>query len=502
MPDGGAGLAKAHARIVEWRNNSAKFVYDNFHVEPDRWQLQALEAFDDPAKSRISLQACAGPGKTAVLAWCGWKFLSCYASVGEHPKGVAISITSTNLDDNLWAELSKWRERSEFLKHAFTWTKSKIFANDHPSTWFLSARSWAKTASPEEQGRTLSGLHSKYVLYLVDESGDISTAVLKAAEQGLSNCAFGKILQAGNTTSHAGMLYFAATNREQWFVIQITADPDDPDRSPRIDINWAREQIQLYGRDNPWVMAYILGKFPPSSINTLLGPDDVADAMKRTYRDSDINFAARILGVDAARFGDDPWVIFPRQGLVAFNPVEMRGPKTQEAAARISQAWQRWDADACFPDDTGGYAAGAIDALQLAGFSPIPINFSGKATDSRYFNKRSEMIFKCAEWVKGGGALPNVPQLTAELTTPTYWLHEGKLRVEEKEQIKVRLGRSTNYSDALALTFAQPVAPRGLRLPGQEQKRHALTEYDPIADTATAYQHAAKHEFDPYARVI
>ena len=114
---------------------------EQFGVEPDAWQLELLRAFADPAKQRISLQACAGPGKTAGLAWCGWNFLACYGDRGEHPKGAAVSITSANLEDNLWPELAKWQGRSAFLKSAFTWHKERIVANDHPETWFLSARS-------------------------------------------------------------------------------------------------------------------------------------------------------------------------------------------------------------------------------------------------------------------------------------------------------------------------------------------------------------------------
>jgi phage terminase large subunit len=475
MADGGV-LRDAKLRIQQWKADPVQFVRDNFKVEPDRWQVQGLRAFADPSLQRIAFQACAGPGKTAVLSWLGWNFLSCYAAKGEHPKGAAVSITSDNLKDNLWAELAKWRDRSPFLQAAFEWTKERIFARDHPSTWFISARSWSKSASPEEQGRTLSGLHSRFVLYLVDESGDISPAVSRAAEQGLSNCTFGKIIQAGNPTSHAGMLYHAAESN-RWEVIRITGDPDDENRSPRIDLEWAKEQIQQYGRENPWVMAYILGKFPPTAINTLLGPDDIADSIKRHYRDDEFSFAAKILGVDCARFGDDPWVIFPRQGLVAFEPVVLRNPKTQEVAGRIVAGWQRWDADACMIDDTGGYGGGCIDALELAGYNPTPVNYSGKATDPRYFNKRSEMYFKAAEWVKGGGALPNVPEITAEATTPRYWIHEGKLRVEEKAQIKVTLGRSPNHWDAFSQTFAYDVAPRaGVGSMFRGSTFHAITE--------------------------
>lgn len=469
--------------IRRWRHDPCAMVREAFKAEPDIWQQEALRAFasKDHPKLRIALQACAGPGKTSVLAFCAWNFLACYAQIGEHPKGAAVSITSDNLKDNLWSELSKWRERSPWFVDRFEWTKERVFAREHPSTWFISARTWAKSASSEEQGRTLSGLHAKFVLYLIDESGDISPAVGKAAEQGLSNCTWGRIVQAGNPTSHQGMLYQAALSPDTHKVISITADPDDPRRSTRIDIEWAREQIRLYGRENPWVMAYILGVFPPSSINTLLSPDDVQQAMRRNPSEDQYAFAARILGVDCARFGDDPWVIFPRQGIVAFNPVVMRNPKTQDAAGRVALAWNNWDADACFVDDTGGYGGGCIDALGLAGYAPIPVNYSGKANDPRYFNKRAEMAFLAADWVKRGGCLPNIPEIVGEATAAVYWLHEGKLRLEDKAQIKLRLKRSPNYWDAFSQTFAQPIAPRA-SLNFDSRSNHCETEYDPFVE--------------------
>jgi phage terminase large subunit len=119
-------MTPAAATIQHWRENPVAFVYDNFKVEPDAWQKKVLEAFADPTKHRISMQACAGPGKSAVEAWCGWNFLGCYGEVGEHPKGAAVSITKENLRDNLWAEFAKWQERSEYLKAAFEWQKQQL----------------------------------------------------------------------------------------------------------------------------------------------------------------------------------------------------------------------------------------------------------------------------------------------------------------------------------------------------------------------------------------
>lgn len=456
-------MTPAQAKIKQWRERPETFVVEQFGVEPDAWQLELLRAFADPTKQRISLQACAGPGKTAALAWCGWNFLSCYGERGEHPKGAAVSITGDNLDNNLWPELAKWQGRSEFLKSAFTWTKTRVFSNDHPETWFLSARSYPKSATAEEQGKTLSGLHSKYVLSLIDESGAIPVTVLRAAEQALSNCSFGKILQAGNPISLEGMLYAAATQlASQWFIIRITGDPDDPSRSPRIDKAWAQRQIDAYGRDNPWVMSYILGKFPPSSLNSLLGPEEVMEAMKRTWDAAVYNWAQARLGVDVARYGDDRTVIFPRQGKRAFLPTVMRHGRDTAVSTDIATAVMtkrlEYRTHATIMDATGGWAAGASDVLRAGDrdYPPVNVQFHAAGLDMRYKNRRAEMWFAMAEWVKAGGWLPNLPELIGELSTPTYTFLNGKFQLEPKEQVKERLGRSPDLADALALTFGIP----------------------------------------------
>jgi len=132
---------------------------------------------------------------------------------------------------------------------------------------------------------------------------------------------------------------YRACNQERalWHIVEVTGDPDDPKRSPRISIEWAREQIERYGADNPWVLVNVFGKFPPSSLNSLLGPDEVQAAMVRKLRPDMHNWAQMRLGVDVARFGDDRSVIFPRQGLAAFVPVIMRGVRTTDIAARVAQ---------------------------------------------------------------------------------------------------------------------------------------------------------------------
>jgi hypothetical protein len=276
-------------------------------------------------------------------------------------------------------------------------------------------------------------------------------------------------------------MLFAASQSDNWTVIRITGDPDDPKRSPRIDIEWARQQIALYGRENAWVMAYILGRFPPGSINALLGVDEVRDAMGRHLTEDKFSYAQKRIGIDVARFGDDRSVLFPRQGLAALKPAEMRNATGPEVASRAALARERWEWEMCMVDDTGGYGGSVIDSMNLAGLPVTPVNFSGKSTDPRYFNKRSEMWFRMADWIRAGGSLPNDPELIRELTAPTYTFHAGKFRLEEKDQIKKRLTFSPDKADALALTFAVAESPtdRFRTAAGIVETAHK-SEWDPL----------------------
>jgi hypothetical protein len=454
-------IAAASARIQGWKESPARFVAECFGVEPDAWQVDVLNAAAGMGVKRICMKACAGPGKTAVLAWLAWWHESTQAEPGMHPKGIAVAVSEDNLKTNLWPELAKWQQRSPLLMQLFTWQSERIFLKEHPQTWFLAARSFPKSANTDEQGRVLSGLHSEYPLVLIDESGDIAPSVGRAAEQAMGGARSGLIVQAGNPTSQKGLLYESAVKRrDRWRVITITADPEDPKRTPRVSKEWAQEQIDTHGRDNPWLQAYVLGIFPTTALNALLSAAEVEAAIGRHYREDQYIHQAKVLGVDCARFGDDRTVLFRRQGLASFPPQILRGARSEQIAGCIATIVRDWQPDAIFIDGSGGYGAGTVDALRLAHITAQEVHGSGQPIDQRNYNKRAECWWGMAEWVKAGGALPpDTPEIVAELTEPTYWLHKGRLQIEEKDQIKKRLHRSPDLADALALTFTQPVMP-------------------------------------------
>lgn len=453
-----AATQPAIAKLREWRAEPVTFVREVFHVEPDAWQVDFLEAF--PKHQRLALKACKGPGKSAVLAWAGWNFLA----TRLHPKVLATSITGDNLRDGLWTEFAKWQQRNEFLKQKFTWSAERIVANDHPETWWASARTWPKGADASQQSNTLAGIHADYVLVLVDEAGGIPDGVVAAAEAALATGVETKLAIAGNPTHLEGPLYRACTReRALWFILEISSDPDDPKRTPRVSKQWAREQIEKYGRDSPWVLVNVFGQFPPASSNALLGVEEATAAARRTLMEPEYINEVKILGVDVARFGDDRTVLFLRQGRAVFQPKVFRNQTTTEVAGHVAVVMRKQKPDAVFIDQTG-VGGGVVDQLKQLGYRVMGVDNASRSLEPTYDNRRAEMWWKMADWLKAGGTIPDDPELISELVAPTYWFtSKGKIRLESKDEMKLRGLQSPDKGDALALTFAAPVMPRALQ---------------------------------------
>lgn len=112
------------------------------------------------------------------------------------------------------------------------------------------------------------------------------------------------------------------------------------------------------------------------------------------------------------------------------------------------KAKKDWGSELELIDDTGHWGHGVIDNLVTAGIPAIGIVFSAKALNPRYKNRRAEMWIEMSDWVKAGGALPNLPEMVAELTEPTYTFTGGQFMLEEKDQIKEQIGRSLDRRTA------------------------------------------------------
>lgn len=272
-------------------------------------------------------------------------------------------------------------------------------------------------------------------------------------------------------------LYFRALKDDEWFACLRTVY--DTGALSEAEIALAKESMP-----ESQFRQEFLCDFTAGSSNALISVDLVHEAAGRHLRDDQFSFAARVIGVDVARQGDDRTVILRRQGLAAFKPIVLRGADSMAVAARVAAEIAEWQPDAVMVDGSGGYGAGVIDRLKQLGHTPIEVQFGGKPTNPRFNNKRTEMYWELAEWLRSGAAMPDIPELKVELCTPTYD-HDnarGVMKLESKDDIKDRMGYSPDLADALALTFAHPVAPklRGMDALRASLAAPAVTDYDPF----------------------
>lgn len=211
----------------------------------------------------------------------------------------------------------------------------------------------------------------------------------------------------------------------------------------------------------------MLCDFTASADNVLIPIDNVTTACHREVTRRDVQGAAKIMGVDCARFGDDRSSIVMREGILVHPIIKFKQTDLMTLVGHVAAHIEQFGPDACFVDE-GGIGAGVVDRLRQLGYRcVIGINFGGKATqDTRYANKRAEMWDMCREAIETGTALPNDPELKSDLVSVTYSFDSAnRMRLESKEDMKKRGLQSPDIGDGLVLTWAQPVVPKASRMP-------------------------------------
>ena len=195
--------------------------------------------------------------------------------------------------------------------------------------------------------------------------------------------------------------------------------------------------------------------------NVLIRPEVALTAMKASRDELFIPVGRMILGVDVAREGDDDTALVIRHGRVIKWYKTFSKLKTLEVAGEIVKAMREFPIDHVCIDATGGYGAGVYDNLVGWGYGAqvTPVGFADSAIeDEKYKNRRTEMYWLFKEWLEAGASIPDQNAWLTELCAITY-KHDptsDKLILERKDEIRKRIGKSTDITDAAALTFCMP----------------------------------------------
>lgn len=209
-----------------------------------------------------------------------------------------------------------------------------------------------------------------------------------------------------------------------------------------------RGDFTLGGQDHPW---------------QVIPTNWVLAAQKRWQETQRPPVAQRSMGVDIAHGGADNTVIARLYGVWFDELFIYPGgltPNGDEAAKRVED---HWEDQAPIAVDAIGYGASASDTMMNWGMPITPVNF-GAASDRvdksrrfQYFNQRAEHYFMLRDALDPTSGedicLPPSRTLRADLCAARFQVVRGKIKLEEKDKIKERLGRSPDEGDAVALCW-------------------------------------------------
>lgn len=183
-----------------------------------------------------------------------------------------------------------------------------------------------------------------------------------------------------------------------------------------------------------------------------------------------------VIGFDPAWVGGDRHSMAWRQGRKVTKVESRVKLNTVESAGWLKQVIDR-DKPVRVFIDVGGVGAGVYDQINEMGdpysriveavnfgsapYEPPPLDDQGRPSGGP-LNRRAEMWMKSKEWLEdpAGVQIPDSDSLQADACGPTYTYDANtRLKLEAKDHMRARQVLSPDEWDAVALTFAKPVAP-------------------------------------------
>lgn len=455
---------------------------------PEPWQAEHLQEMGRKLRAnphmpiREAIASGHGIGKSADLGMVLWWAMSTH----EDTRCNVTAGTDTQLRTKTAPEVGKWF-RMAINAHWFTVTATAIYAADakHEKNWRADFIPWN-----EKNPEAVAGLHNqgKRIVLVYDEASQIPEIIWQTTEGALTDDNTEIIwLTRGNPTRNTGAFRECfGRQRHRWFTRQI--DSREVSFTNKAQI---QQWVDDYGEDSDFVRVRVRGVFPRAGSMQFIPGDLVDEAMSRAPEC--FMWEPLIMGVDVARFGDDQSVIAFRRGRDACSIPwqKYRGIDTMTMAAEIARLAQQEKADAIFVDGVG-IGAGVVDRLRQLQVPNVFDVQSGGKPSGLYFdepikvkNKRVEMWAQLRQWLRIG-AIPDDPELEADLTGIEYGYDaENAMMLERVEDMKKRGLASPDNGTAIALTFAEPVAPRSARtalITSEQHRRQA--EYDPYGPGA------------------
>lgn len=440
---------------------------------PRKWQREVLQALADHIAQnkgkidfdtfRLALSSGRGIGKSALVSWVVLWMMS--TRIGS---SVIVSANSeSQLRSVTWAEITKWLSmslNSHWWEISATrvmpakWIAELVERDLKKGTryWSLEGKLWSA-----ENPDSYAGIHNADgVMVIFDEASGIDDAIW-AVTSGFftENTPHRFWLSFSNPRRNTGYFFECFHSKRAFWTTKIV----DARTVEGTDKQVYQQIIDEYGADSTQAAVEVYGDFPNEGDDQFISSLIVDDAMKRQpIKDES---APIIVGVDPARFGSDSTVIVVRQGRDIVEIKRYRGDDTMTVVGHVIEVIEEYK-PAMVVVDEGGVGGGVVDRLKEQRYKIRGVNFGNKAKNPlMYGNKRAEMWGEMKNWLKTA-SIPSERVLKSDLISPIMKPDsKGTIFLESKKDMRARGLASPDAADALAVTFAYPVAHRESKEP-------------------------------------
>lgn len=490
--------------INSWRADWNKFAREALGVILDKEQQEILAAVQ--TSPRVSVASGTSRGKDFVAACAALSFLYLtprWGANGQLVSNTKVALTAPTdrqVTNIMMPEVSrlyyKAKARGVILPGKLYTYGIRTFNKE----WFLTG-----FKADNNNREAWSGFHAVNTMFVVTEGSGISENIFDAIEGNLQGNS--RILIVFNPNTPVG--YAARSQKsERWkrFRLNSLTAPNVTERRMvipgQVDYDWVTDKLQQWCirigehevqpelddfffegqwyRPEDLFRVKVQGKFPKVSDDILIPVQWIEQAVQR-WRDAGgeppCSVDSPVMGVDVAGMGRDATVKCRRWGDFVF-PFEVYNtgtPDHMRTAGEIVAECRR-NSSLRVAIDTIGEGAGVysrcvevLDGKDAANVISCKYSYGTGAREwgreltditgqYRFANLRAWLFWQVRDWLNPknntGAMLPPDDALLEEASEIRWFFRsDGSVIIEQKEDIKHRLGRSTDRFDALANTF-------------------------------------------------
>jgi phage terminase large subunit len=421
-------------------------------------QVRILEALRDHKK--VVVPSGHALGKDFIASAAALWFL-----YSHKPSKVILTAPSQRqVKDIMWMELSSRYKDAKVQLGGNLMSLKLVLDHD----WFVEGFT---TKEVNQSVGKFQGYHSPNILIIISEAQAVEELIFDQAEA-IMTSQNSKMLVIGNPIQSTGRFAQMIKDTTHHKVLELSC-LDSPNVIEGREVipglvskAWVDEKRIKWNKDgsgkDPRWMGRVLGKVPTVSVNTVVSED-----LYRKCIDRQIIQPIRkgSIGVDPARFGDDDMIIsvFDNGTLLEEKTIPKCDAVEGAGEIVIMQKKHFPLGQIAIVVDCDGLGGPYLDMAKKMVPDNLEINwveFHGSCSASdqvgmEYQNHRAECAFHVRELMEQGLVSMDDNEIALEEGTgEQYFVNQrGKIQIEDKDDIKERIGRSPNIWDARKLAL-------------------------------------------------